>query len=501
MNTACNLPISKMSRKLNALEQKIHQAALAADERTITNKELEALAPDQAGRTAAINFLLGAGLLKVLKDSSGKLTFRAVVKKELDAKKDLSGEESLVLSHIQAAGNEGIWTKHIKVKTELHQTVIDRCLKSLTQKKLVKCISGSVQHPTRKIYMLFHLEPSTEMTGGPWYTDKELDTEFIKTLTATCLQFIRQRSFPHSKSGQSSQRLLYPISAAPSYPTAAQVQAFLNRAKITETQLTVEHVETLLNVLVLDGEVERVPALGATLWEPALDEDNGSSSEEDRRKSKKRKREEESSKRKKKRRKTDDSSDESDSDSEDEGSSKRSKSKSKSKKRKARDTDSDSDSGDESDGKRRKKKKSKKRRSGDSSDESASETESEDDRKKKKRSKSRSKSKSKRRASSSDSESDSGSESDAPKARSRSRSKSRAKREASPDDYAFDEDGLGGANVYRAVHPERMAHFGLAQAPCGRCPVFDFCKAGGPVNPQECVYYGDWLPAAEVKLA
>ena len=43
----------------------------------------------------------------------------------------------------------GIWTKHIKVKTELHQTVIDRCLKSLTQKKLVKCISGSVQVRSR----------------------------------------------------------------------------------------------------------------------------------------------------------------------------------------------------------------------------------------------------------------------------------------------------------------------------------------------------------------
>ena len=91
-------------RKLNALEQKIHQAALAGDERvrptfaqkrcisqadsisqTIGQKELEALAPDRDARTAAINFLLGAGLLKVLKDSGGRLSFRAVVKKELDA--------------------------------------------------------------------------------------------------------------------------------------------------------------------------------------------------------------------------------------------------------------------------------------------------------------------------------------------------------------------------------------------------------------------------------
>ena len=94
------------------------------------------------------------------------------------------------------------------------------------------------------------------------------------------------------------------------------------------------------------------------------------------------------------------------------------------------------------------------------------------------------------------------SESDAPppKSKTKTKSKSKSKREPSPaDDYMFDEDALGGAHVYRAVHPERMGHFGLAQAPCGRCPVFDFCKSGGPVNPQECVYYGDWLGMAEVK--
>jgi DNA-directed RNA polymerase III subunit RPC6 len=52
--------------------------------------------------------------------------------------------------------------------------------------------------------------------------------------------------------------VLYPISAAPGYPTAAQIQTFLNKSRITETQLSVEHVEMLLNVLILDGEVEKV---------------------------------------------------------------------------------------------------------------------------------------------------------------------------------------------------------------------------------------------------
>jgi len=34
--------------------------------------------------------------------------------------------------------HSGIWTKHLKAKTNLHQTVIDRCLKTLIQKHLIK---------------------------------------------------------------------------------------------------------------------------------------------------------------------------------------------------------------------------------------------------------------------------------------------------------------------------------------------------------------------------
>ncbi|KAI0086075.1 RNA polymerase Rpc34, partial [Irpex rosettiformis] len=181
------------SRKLSPLEQKIHQAALTSGERTLTSKALATLVPDVNERKIALNFLLGAGLLKPLENAGGKLSFRGVVKGELEMKKDLSAEENLVLNLIAAAGNEGIWTKHLKDKSELHQAIIDKCLKLLTQKQLVKVLKGSVQQRNRRIYMLFHLEPSAEMTGGPWYTDKELDTEFIKLLSQACLKFIADR--------------------------------------------------------------------------------------------------------------------------------------------------------------------------------------------------------------------------------------------------------------------------------------------------------------------
>ncbi|CAL1699571.1 unnamed protein product [Somion occarium] len=480
-------------RKLNALEQKLHQGALAAEDKTLTPKELESMSPDAAARTAALNFLLSAGLLKMLKDAKGKILFRAVGKREVEVKKDLTGEEAIVLGHIQAAGNEGIWTKHIKVKTELHQTVLDRCLKSLTQKQLVKAVKGSVQHPTRKMYMLFHLEPSVEVTGGPWYTDKELDTEFIKMLLKACLKFIRDRSQPRAKSSSdsSSQRQLFPISASPPYPSPAQIQAFLNKSRITETQLSVEHVEMLLEVLVLDGEIEKVPAMGAALWESSADtgDRNASESEEEYRKNKKRKRSEDSERRRKRKRRMESGSG---SDSESDVSSKR-----KQKKRKSRD-DSDEESDSEEVTKRR-KKKGKKRRA-ERSDEGDSDTESENDRKKKRSkssSSSSSKSKSKRRKyESSPPSSSSESESDAPSRR----SKSKSKRSSSPAMALMDESFTGGVYVYRAIQSERLLSFGFSQAPCGRCPQFDFCKGGGPVNPQECVYFEEWLGKQEVKI-
>ena len=44
---------------------------------------------------------------------------------------------------------------------------INKCLKSLEQRKLIKAVK-SVASSNRKVYMLFELEPSREITGGAW---------------------------------------------------------------------------------------------------------------------------------------------------------------------------------------------------------------------------------------------------------------------------------------------------------------------------------------------
>lgn len=41
---------------------------------------------------------------------------------------------------------------------------------------------------------------------------------------------------------------------------------------------------------------------------------------------------------------------------------------------------------------------------------------------------------------------------------------------------------------------------GLSEVPCGRCPVFNLCEVGGPVNAEECVYLDEWLRVKEAEF-
>ena len=40
--------------------------------------------------------------------------------------------------------------------------------------------------------MLEGLTPSIELTGGPWYTDNDLDTELIETVARLCRRYVVQ---------------------------------------------------------------------------------------------------------------------------------------------------------------------------------------------------------------------------------------------------------------------------------------------------------------------
>jgi DNA-directed RNA polymerase III subunit RPC6 len=44
----------------------------------------------------------------------------------------------LYIEHTLIIDSSGIWKKHLRTKTNLHATVIDRCIKTLIKKQLIK---------------------------------------------------------------------------------------------------------------------------------------------------------------------------------------------------------------------------------------------------------------------------------------------------------------------------------------------------------------------------
>ena len=62
----------------------------------------------------------------------------------------------------------GIWTRDLRYRTKFAQPVLNKILKNLENRHLVKTFRP-VENKTRKMYILFTLEPAEHLTGGAWY--------------------------------------------------------------------------------------------------------------------------------------------------------------------------------------------------------------------------------------------------------------------------------------------------------------------------------------------
>jgi DNA-directed RNA polymerase III subunit RPC6 len=106
--------------------------------------------------------------------------------------KGFEKEERLVYQIIEDAGNKGIWIRDIRIQSNLSQTQVNKVLKVLESKKLIKAVK-SVQASKKKVYMLFDLTPDESITGGAWYSDQDFETEFVDILNQHCLRFLQQK--------------------------------------------------------------------------------------------------------------------------------------------------------------------------------------------------------------------------------------------------------------------------------------------------------------------
>lgn len=214
--------------------------------------------------------LTNAHLVKLAQQGSA-VYFGAVTLTDARVMRTLTPDEALVYDQIVEAGRNGIWTKTLHARTNLHHNVVARCLRQLEALRHIKPVKA-VTHPTRKIYMVAGLEPSLELSGGPWFTDAEIDTEFIESLTNVICRFVDARSYPpppldgpssnangssSSGGGGTSELRVYPATYG-DFPTVPAIAEFVKTSGVANVDLTLADIRTLCEVCVYDNRLEKV---------------------------------------------------------------------------------------------------------------------------------------------------------------------------------------------------------------------------------------------------
>jgi DNA-directed RNA polymerase III subunit RPC6 len=183
-----------------------------------------------------INQLTGESRLVMSK--VGNELFYTLVSDELASKfQGLDLSARMVYQVIEKSGNMGIWTKDIRIQTNCNTQQLNKILKALESRQLIKPVK-SVTAKAKKLYMLFNLTPSKELTGGPWYTELEFDHEFISELRTFLMHMVRKMN-----GGKGV--------------TLNEIREKMIQANVSRVQLSVQEVKQLVQTLVYDHHIEQ----------------------------------------------------------------------------------------------------------------------------------------------------------------------------------------------------------------------------------------------------
>ncbi|KYG42379.1 hypothetical protein M433DRAFT_157966 [Acidomyces richmondensis BFW] len=221
----------------------------------------------------------------------------------------LGQQELLVYTAVEESHMKGIWMRELKKKTGL-QKECEKSVHKLEAAKLIKAVKNT-KYPAQKTFMLFHLVPSDDITGGTFFDDGDLDEGLIDGLSNLIVFHVRQQSWVDAKMrrlkrsespvetggtesstskkrkrhtndiedltaiGRSNHRSRHHDSDADVIATQLPYQAYTRNYPTTEaihkfiaesdairgakaSQLTVSDIQSIIDVLVWDEKLEKV---------------------------------------------------------------------------------------------------------------------------------------------------------------------------------------------------------------------------------------------------
>ncbi|KAK7263190.1 hypothetical protein RJT34_30776 [Clitoria ternatea] len=153
----------------------------------------------------------------------------------------LSNEERMVYNIIRSKEGMGIWQGNIKKECNIPESLLKKSIKSLLTKALIKEVVN-IHNKSKKLLMAVDFQPSKEITGGEWYSEGKLDTQFIQALSEVCCKIITRQK-------------------------VATRDGILDWVKTVGSQVfpggvSQSQVEQILEVLVLENKVQQVKSTG-----------------------------------------------------------------------------------------------------------------------------------------------------------------------------------------------------------------------------------------------
>jgi hypothetical protein len=143
---------------------------------------------------------------------------------------------ALILDIVRSSGVEGVDQTTICSCAKLAKSEVTKALNQLIGQQRIKDIR-CFTNKAKKLYMLYELEPSANVTGGTFYTDtRDIDSSFIDAVRAKVTHYIQQKA------------------AA----SIAQIKLFLD-AEVQTKRLSLHDVEVIVGSLELDGIIEQIP--------------------------------------------------------------------------------------------------------------------------------------------------------------------------------------------------------------------------------------------------
>ncbi|PHH55880.1 DNA-directed RNA polymerase III subunit RPC6 [Ceratocystis fimbriata CBS 114723] len=112
-------------------------------------------------------------------------------------------EQKMVYQMIDDSGSDGVWSQTAQKRLGMHENIFKLAIKQLLGKGLIAQFK-SVENPNKKMFIKASIRPSEKATGGPWYTDQYLDEAFIEDLERVIYDFVKQRSAYRSRGGPST---------------------------------------------------------------------------------------------------------------------------------------------------------------------------------------------------------------------------------------------------------------------------------------------------------